>query len=237
MNDEDILSSASVGIDWLKNQRPASIKDISRSAQALYLWDIMPSGLIEMLLSKKKGSFWETDKPVLDTARACTALAGCGIVLSETLNWLLEQQEDNNWSNNEIDTSYALIALGDAGIKNEPACEWLLHNYAVEWEYVGTTSLVITALIKQNKSLYRFFIDDRAEWILSKRLFGGWKHIATSNLAIQALVLTGRKDIEKDIDPSIKWLLGKQKKGTWGDITSTSLSLISLRMYLDYFKV
>jgi sulfite reductase beta subunit-like hemoprotein len=203
---------------------------MSRTIQALSLWGKTTSDLIEILLSKKKDGFWETEKPLLDTARACSALAGCGIIYSDTINWILDRQEyDGNWNNNEIDTSYALIALGDAGIKNESGCEWLRRNYGERWEHAGTTSLIITALLKQNKTKYGEFIKDRSSWLLSKRQSGGWIYTATSNLAIQALMLAG----EADITPSIQWLLEKQDNGNWGDITSTSLSLISLKMYLD----
>lgn len=180
-----------------------------------------------MLLSQRKNGFWETDKPLLDTARACSALAGCGIIRSDIVDWILAQQKNDNWSNSEIDTSYALIALGEAGVKNEGGCKWLLQNYGEKWEHAGTTSLVITALLKQNKKKYLDFIKDRSRWLLSKRQSGGWTYVATTNLAIQALILAE----EADIAPSIKWLMGKQDNGNWGDITSTSLSLISLKMY------
>ncbi len=235
MNKTDILNAANAGIEWLKSQKPATVKDLSRHIQALCLWNETASDLVQLLLSKKKGIYWETEKPLLDTARACSALARCGFGQQDAIQWILGQQKNGNWSNNEIDTSYALIALGEAGEKNEAGCEWLAGNYGKKWEHAGTTSLIITALLKQNESRYRFFINDRAGWLLSKRLFGGWTHIATSNLAIQALVLAGERDIEKDVMPSIKWLLEKQdRRGNWGDVTSTSLSLISLRMYLDY---
>jgi hypothetical protein len=229
----NIQNASAAGIECLKRQNPVSVKDLSRSIQALSLWKGNTAHLIELLFSIKKGTFWETDKTLLDTARACSALAGCGIIQSDAIKWIQEQQEKDNWNNNEIDTSYALIALGDAGIKNMAGCEWLVNNYGEKWEHVGTTSLIITALLKQNESQYRFFINDRAGWILSKRLFGGWTHIATSNLAIQALILAGERNIEKEIGPSIKWLLEKQNRSNWGDITSTSLSLISLGMYLE----
>ncbi len=226
MNKKDIQDAALRGLEWLKKQKPGAIKDMSRMIQALSLWNEPTSALIGLLLSRKKGGFWETDKPLLDTARACSALAGCGIVQSDTIQWILEQQESDCWSNNEIDTAYALIAIGDCGIKNEPGCEWLLRHCK---EHVGTTSLIIAALLKQDKNKYMGFIKDRAKWLLSKRQSGGWNHIATSNLAIQALVLAN----EKDIKPSIRWLLGKQEGNNWGNINSTSLSLISLGMYLD----
>ena len=228
INKIEIYDSGSLGIAWLKNQDITEIKDLSRSIQALSLWKEKTLHLMGILLTNKKGLFWETDKPLLDTARACSALSGCGIIADEQLNWILEQQKDGNWSNNEIDTSYALIALGDAEMKNEEACEWLVGNYGKKWEHIGTTSLIITALIKQNKDKYIDFIKDRADWIISKREAGGWTYTATSNLAMQALMLSD----EKDIAPSIQWLLGRQENGNWGDITSTALSLISLRLYI-----
>ncbi len=230
----DILNAAAAGIKWLKNQEPAAVKDLSRSIQALDLWKEDTSGLIQLLLSNKKDAHWETEKSLLDTARACSALAGCGVGQPDAIQWILGHQKDGNWNGNEIDTAYALIALGEAGVKNDAGCEWLLGNYGEKWEYVGTTSLIITAFLKQNESQCRFFINDRAGWLLSKRLFGGWTHIATSNLAIQALILAEERDIEKDVGPSIKWLLDKQEReGNWRDVTTTSLSLISLGMYLD----
>lgn len=232
MDEKDIYISANSGIAWLKDQDITEIKDLSRSIQALSLWNEKTIHLMGILLTRKKDTFWETDKPLLDTARACRALSGCGIIANEQLDWILEQQNDGNWSNREIETSYALIALGDAGIKNENGCEWLVNNYGKKWEHIGTTSLIITALIKQNKEKYMDFIKDRARWIISKRESGGWTYTATSNLAIQALILSD----EKDIVPSIQWLMGRQENGNWGDITSTALSLISLKMYLTVIK-
>jgi len=217
----------------LKKQKPVAVKDISRSIQALSLWNEPASGLIELLLSMKKDGSWETDTPILDTARACSALAGCGQAQPDSFRWILNQQKNDNWNGNEIDTAYALIALGDGGVNNEAGCEWLVRNYGEKWEHAGTTSLIITALLKQDGNEYRFFINDRAGWLLSKRLFGGWTHLATSNLVIQALILAGERDIEKEIGPSIKWLLEKQVRDNWGNITASALSLISLRMYLD----
>ena len=229
INKINIDNVTAAGIKWLKSQRPAAVKDLSRAIQALSAWNENVSDLIELLLSEKKDGFWETEKPIPDTARACSALAGCGIVHPDIMGWILGQQKNGNWNNNEIDTAYALIALGDADIRNEQGCRWLLYNYGKEWEHVGTTSLIITALLKQNGKKYLEFVKDRTHWILSKRQSGGWTYTATSNLAIQSLILAG----EGDITPSIRWLLEKQSNGNWGDITSTSLSLISLRMYLD----
>jgi len=229
MDEKDIYVSANSGIVWLKDQDITEIKDLSRSIQALSLWDEKTIHLMGILLTRKKGAFWETDKTLLDTARACIALAGCRIIADEQLEWITGQQKDDNWGNSEIETSYALIALADAGIKNHQGCEWLVNNYGKKWEHIGTTSLIITALIKQDKDKYKDFIKDRAGWIISKREAGGWTYTATSNLAIQALLLSD----EKDIAPSIRWLMGRQENGNWGDIISTALSLISLKLFLD----
>lgn len=225
-----IGNTASRGLEWLKGQEQETIKDLSRSVQALTLWNEPSSSLIEKLLSLKKDGYWETKTPLTDTARACIALCGYGKVQSEVISWIHEQQRSDNWNNNEIDTAYALIALGDCGVKNEKGCNWLVSNYGPKWEHPGTTSLIITALSKQDKEKYSDFIKDRAIWLLSKREDGGWTYIATSNLVIQALILAGVEDIA----PSIEWLLGKQQEnGSWKDIISTTLSLITLKMYLD----
>jgi hypothetical protein len=224
--------AASRGLEWLKEQQPETIKDISRSIQTLTLWNEPASALIEKLLSLKKDGYWETGTPLTDTARACIALCGCGKIEPGIIRWIQEQQRSDNWNDSEIDTAYALIALGDCRIKNEKGCEWLFANYGPKWEHPGTTSLIITALSIQDKEKHRDFIKDRARWLLSKREDSGWTYIATSNLVIQALILAGTKD--EDIEPSIKWLLGNQQEnGSWKDIISTTLSLITLKMYLD----
>jgi squalene cyclase len=224
--------AASQGLGWLKEQQPETIKDISRCVQALTLRNEPASFLIEKLLSLKKDGYWETQTPITDTARACIALCKCGKVQPETISWIQEQQRDDNWNNSEIDTAYALMALGECRIKNEKGCNWLVSNYGRKWEHPGTTSLIITALSIQDKEKYRDFIKDRAIWLLSKREDSGWTYIATSNLVIQALILAGAKD--KDIAPSIEWLLEKQQEnGSWKDIISTTLSLITLKMHLD----
>jgi len=228
MDERNIYKTASSSIAWLKHQDITEIKDLARSIQALSLWGEKTVHLMGILLTRKKGDFWETDKPLLDTARACSALAGCGIIAAEPVKWILGQQKDGNWGNSEIETSYALIALGDAGMKNKSGCEWLVNNYGKKWEHIGTTSLIITALLKQNKKKHLDIILDRTGWILSKRESGGWTYTATSNLAIQALILAE----EKDISPSIEWLMARQVNGKWDDIISTALSLISLKMYL-----
>ncbi len=227
-----INDAALHGLSWLKKQKPESVKDISRALGVLSMWNEPKQELIESLLTKRKDGFWETDTSILDTARACSALAECGIKQSGTIRWILDQQKNDNWGNSGIETAYALIALGDCSVKNESGCEWLSGNYGEPWEHVGTTSLIITALIKQDRNEYIEFIKNGSRWLLSKRQSGGWTHIATSNLAIQALILVG----ERDVEPSVQWLLEKQDNGNWGNITSTALSLISLGMYLDKFN-
>ena len=229
----DALANAALcGLEWLKEQEQETVKDISRSIQALTLWNESTSPLIEKLLSFKKDGFWETQTPFTDTSRAFIALCKCGKVQPEVIKWIQEQQHDENWDNSEIDTAYALMALGECRIKNEKGCNWLVSNYGKKWEHPGTTSLIITALSIQDKEKYRDFINDRARWLLSKREDGGWTYIATSNLVIQALIISG-VEVE-DIAPSIKWLIGKQhENGSWKDIISTTLSLITLKMYLD----
>jgi len=232
VTENEILICASRGLEYLKIQNPGSVKDISRSIQALSLWDEPATFLIEKLISMKKDGYWETETPINDTARACIALSGCEKMQIDIIRWIQEQQRGDNWNNNEIDTAYALMALGDLRIKNEPGCKWLVRNYGPKWEHPGTTSLIITALIRQDREEYRDFIKERANWLLSKREDGGWTYVATSNLVIQALILAGMRD--EDIAPSINWLLGKQlENGSWKDIISTTLSLITLKMYLD----
>ena len=233
MDKTGIRDAAQAGLEWLELQKPISVKDIARTIQALNLWGEDISELSCALLSKCKNGYWKTDKSLLDTARACSALSGCGIIQPEAIDWILAQQDNGCWNNSEIDTAYALIALNDMGVKNEAGCRWIYENYGDKWEHVGTTSLIITALFKQDEKRYRDFIRDRRSWIISKRESGGWVHIATSNLVIQALVLTGDSGMVKEVAPSIGWLVGKQEGNNWGNINSSSLSLISLKMYLD----
>ncbi len=230
--DRSIYEAAASGIAWLKKQRPVTVKDISRSVQALHLWNESASDLIDVLLSHERKGAWETDTPLTDTARACSALAFCGKMQPGSIRWIEEQQVNDNWNNSEIDTSYALIALADSGVDNKSGCDWLVRNYGGKWEYTGTTALLVTALIKQDRTKYRDFIRNRIAWLLSRRQSGGWAHIATSNLVIEALILVGENQIKADILQSIDWLLKRQENDHWGNITSTALSLISLGMHI-----
>ncbi|MDL5502760.1 MAG: hypothetical protein QSU88_06040, partial [Candidatus Methanoperedens sp.] len=105
-------NAVSLGMEWLKQQQPETIKDISRSIQALTSWKEPNFSLIKKLLSLKKDGFWETQTPLTDTARAFIALCKCGNIRPEIITWIQEQQRGDNWNNSEIDTAYALMALG-----------------------------------------------------------------------------------------------------------------------------
>lgn len=150
----------------------------------------------------------------------------------------MPEKNGSSWNEDVYDTAYSLGALADMEVPDREGCNWLYKNYGPAWEQVGTTSLIISALKKQEnltKSRYfEEFICERAEWILSKReQDGGWEHISTSNLIIQALLLTGFK---KEVEISINWLIGKvRESGAWGnkedDINATALTLTTLGMY------
>ncbi|AKB13694.1 hypothetical protein SAMN02910340_01587 [Methanosarcina thermophila] len=161
-----------------------------------------------------------------------------GIVFMSSVKWLLARKRKNSWNKDVYDTSYALAALADTGTQDRDGCNWLYEHYCPSWEQVGTTSLLITALKKQDNLAkskdFETFIRERAEWILSKRANdGGWQYISTSNLAIQALLLTGFKD---ELEPSIRWLLKNvHENGSWGnqtdDVNATALTLSTLGLY------
>ncbi|MBN1134405.1 MAG: terpene cyclase/mutase family protein [Methanosarcinaceae archaeon] len=220
---------------WLDSCHPNSVKELSRLITAYALWDI-PDHYADWLIRMKIDSNWNGS--IRDTARACSALAGIGMVFPSSVDWLLDRQHDGAWNDDVYDTAYVLTALASMDELNEDGCKWLVENYGPDWEHVGTTSLVITALIKQETLVgtdkYRDFINQRAQWVLSQRgQKGDWKFISTSNIVIQALMLAGFKD---ELVISIVWLLGKSNdNGSWGkdkgDIIATSMSLITLGLY------
>ena len=152
--------------------------------------------------------------------------------------WLLARKSKNSWNEDVYDTAYALGALADMETQDRDGCKWLYEHYCPAWEQVGTTSLIIMALKKQENLAkskdFETFIREKAEWILSKKgQDGGWEHISTSNLAIQALLLAGFK---KEIEDSVHWLLENvHKNGAWGnkedDINATALALSTLGLY------
>jgi hypothetical protein len=223
------------GFEWLSAQQVHSVKELSSSVSAHALWRL-PDPYITRLILKKENGSWNSS--VRDTARACSALSTEGIIFMESGKWLLAGENENSWNEDVYDTAYALGALADMETQDRGGCKWLYEHYCPAWEQVGTTSLIITALKKQEtlakRKDFETFIREKAEWVLSrKRQDGGWEHISTSNLAIQALILAGFK---KEVEDSVHWLLENvRKSGAWGnkedDINATALSLSTLGLY------
>ncbi|ABE53009.1 prenyltransferase/squalene oxidase repeat-containing protein [Methanococcoides burtonii] len=218
---------------WIREQEITTAKGLSRLITAYELWGVendFPTKLIQL----KSENNW--DNSIRETARACSSLASSNFDLEKCGEWLLSKRENNgSWGNDVYDTTYALIALAEMEIHETKGCKWLVENYGEKWEHVGTTSLIITTLAKQEALTkdkhFTDFIEERARWILSERAEeGGWKFISTSNLVIQALVIVGLKE---ELKQSLNWLISRQNNnGSWGknegDITATALSLITL---------
>lgn len=221
--------------EWLSEQQITSVKELSRAVSAHATWN-RPNPYTHLLIQEKEGASWNDS--VRDTARACSALAAEGIVFTAAEKWLLGKKSGSSWNEEVYDTAYALEALADMEVQDSEGCRWLYENYGPAWEQVGTTSLIITALRKQEtlsgNETFQAFIRERAEWILSKKdENGGWKHISTSNLAIRALLFAGFK---AEVEDSVHWLLEKvRESGAWGnnedDVNATSLTLITLGLY------
>ena len=228
--------------EWIKSQQPDSAKEFARIISAGSLWNMPNNDDAARLIRMKQGGAWNDS--VRETARACSALADIGIVFNDSKRWLLSQQHDGSWNKNVYDTTYALAALADMGESSEDGCRWLVDNYGADWEHVGTTALVITALWKQDElsgsAVYHNFINERAEWILSQReTNGGWKFISTSNIVMQALMLVGFKD---ELEGDVQWLLGEMNDdGVWGkgdgDVIATALGLITVGMWVSGEKI
>jgi len=224
------------GFEWLSSQKIDSVKELSSTLSAHALWGLPNPYIIRLILEQENNGSWNFS--IRDTARACSALSTEGIVFMSSVKWLLARKRKNSWNRDVYDTSYALAALADTGTQDRNGCNWLYENYCPSWEQVGTTSLLITALKKQDNLAkskdFETFIREKAEWILSKRANdGGWQHISTSNLAIQALLLTGFKN---KLEPSIRWLLKNvHENGSWGnqtdDVNATALTLSTLGLY------
>lgn len=222
--------------EWLSAQRIQSVKELSSTLSAHALWELPNPYITRLILEQDNDGSWNSS--IRDTARACSALSTEGIVFTASARWLLARKKENFWNRDVYDTAYALAALADMGIQDKDGCDWLFENYCPAWEQVGTTSLIITALKKQDSlaktRTFETFIQEKARWILSKkRLDGGWIHISTSNLAIQALLLAGFKD---DVEDSVHWLLENvHENGAWGnkddDINATALTLSTLGFY------
>lgn len=223
------------GFDWLSSQQIESVKELANTVSAHALWGLK-NPYITLLILKKEDECWNSS--IRDTARACSALSTEGIIFRAPGKWLLSRKKGGSWNEDIYDTAYSLGALADMEIPDREGCNWLYENYGPAWEQVGTTSLIISALKKQEKLTesrdFEDFIRERAEWVLSKKgQDGGWEHISTSNLVIQALLLAGFK---KELEVSIRWLLGKARdSGAWGnkedDINATALTLSTLGMY------
>lgn len=227
-----------ISFDWLLSQNITEIKEISRVLMACQLWNIK-TDLADKLIETKKEGHWNNS--LRDTSRSVSALEKIGITYPDIESWILTKQENGAWNNDVYDTTYALMALADMGKYNLEACKWLVDNYSSDWEFPGTTALVISALIKQSQvkqdenNSYSDFVNERARWILTQRdKNGAWKTIATSNICVQALMLAGcHEKLSNDID----WVLQKMNEnGSWGkddgNITATALSLISLAQFL-----
>ncbi len=219
--------------EWISTQKINSVKELSSTVTAHAFWKLQNPYITQLILKQENNGSWNSS--VRDTARACSALSTEGIIYMESEKWLLARKSKNSWNEDVYDTAYALGALADMGTQERDACQWLYEYYCPAWEQVGTTSLIITALKKQENLAeskdFENFIREKGEWILSRKgQDGGWEHISTSNLAIQALLLAGFRE---EIEDSIQWLLKKaNKNGAWGnkeeDINATALSLSTL---------
>jgi hypothetical protein len=222
--------------EWLSAQQIRSVKELSSILSAHALWALPNPYITLLILKQENNGSWNSS--IRDTARACSALSKEGIVFMASAKWLLARKSKNSWNLDVYDTAYALAALADMGTQDKAGCNWLYEHYCPAWEQVGTTSLIITALKKQDNlaktKTFETFIREKAEWILSKRgLDGGWEHISTSNLAIQALILAGFKG---ELEASVHWLLDNvHESGAWGnkndDINATALTLSTLGLY------
>lgn len=224
------------GFEWLSAQQISSVKELSSTLSAHALWALSNPYIIRLILEQENDGSWNFS--IRDTARACSALSTEGIVFMSSAKWLLARKSKGSWNRDVYDTAYALAALADTETQDKNGCNWLYENYCPAWEQVGTTSLIITALKKQDNlaknRTFETFIQEKAEWILSKRgSDGGWEHISTSNLAIHALLLAGFKE---ELEASIHWLLENvHESGAWGnkndDINATALTLSTLGLY------
>lgn len=230
------LDTVKKGFEWISTQQIQSVKELSSTLSAHALWRLPNPYITRLILKQEKDGSWNSS--IRDTARACSALSTEGIVFMESERWLLARKNKNSWNEDIYDTAYAVGALADMGTQERGGCKWLYENYCPAWEQVGTTSLIIMALKKQENLAgskdFESFIRGKAQWILSKKgQDGGWEHISTSNLAIQALILAGFKE---EIEDSVHWLLENvRKSGAWGnkedDINATSLALSTLGLY------
>ena len=224
------------GFEWLSDQQINSVKELSSTVSAHALWGLPDPYVTQLILKKEGDGSWNSS--IRDTARACSALSIEGIIFMAAERWLLARKNKDSWNGDVYDTAYTLGALADMETQDRGGCQWLYEHYCPAWEQVGTASLIIIALKKQEalseSEDFEAFIRERAEWVLSKKKQdGGWEYISTSNLAIQALILAG---FEKKVEDSVRWLFSKVHEcGAWGneedDINATALSLTTLGLY------
>jgi squalene cyclase len=232
-----MIFTSEASFKWLYSQEITKVKDLARVVQASYLWN-ENNNFVEQLMGLRTGDCWNSD--LRDTSRAVSVLALTGTAFTETGKWILEKQNNGSWNEDVYDSTYALASLADLGLFNPEGCQWLIENYGEKWEHPGTTALVITALMKQdrlgNTNDYDMFIEEKTRWIISrKEVNNSWKTPATTNLVIQSLMLAGHRD---EVTESVKWILDQMNdNGSWGkengDINTTSLSLITLHEYID----
>jgi hypothetical protein len=236
MLDNIELEIVKKGFEWLSSQKTQSIKELSSTLSAHARWTLSNPYITRLILKQKNDGSWNSS--IRDTARACSALSTEGVVFMASAKWLLARKKENFWNKDVYDTAYAVAALAEMGTQDKDGCNWLYENYCPAWKQVGTTSLIIIALKKQENLIktktFETFIQEKAKWILSKRSpDGGWEHISTSNLAIQALLLAGFKE---ELEVSVHWLLNNfHETGAWGnksdDINATALTLSTLGLY------
>lgn len=223
-------------LQWLDRQHPDTIRALSRTIMAYLCWD-RPTSLMDNLLHINEEDLWTSS--IRDTARACSALASAGISIPDVSPRILSrQQTDGSYNSDVYDTTYALTALADMGEVDSRGCSWLVDHFSQDWNHVGTVSLIVTALLKQDNvrgaDIHRDIIHKYAGWVLSQREDdGGWRYIVTSNIAMQALLLTGYHD---ELLMSVKWLYrNMNSNGSWGkdegDVTATAMSLITLSRF------
>lgn len=214
---DDIKRAVEMGFSWLDQQHPCIFKEKSRFLLAYLLWN-RDNPCKDVLINELQKSL---GKDIRDISRTASVLAVSGIIIPENLRKIKEKQNcDGSWGEQDVyDTTYALIALADMAIYEPDGCTWLVNNFSPDWEQPGTVSLIITALIKQDKSQktgnYSDFIDQKAQWLCdNEENGGGWKYIATTTIVIDALINAGHND---DVCEAINWLVGKQNSdGSWG---------------------
>jgi hypothetical protein len=236
MLDNCELDIVKKGFTWLSAQQINSVKELSSTLSAHAYWKLPNPYISRLILKKENNGSWNFS--IRDTARACSALSTQGIILTASEKWLFSRKSKNSWNEDVYDTSYALGALADMKTPDKNGSYWLYENYSPDWEQIGTTSLIITALKKQEMLAesrnFETFIQERAKWILSrKEQDRGWRHISTSNLAIQALLFTGFKG---EVEDSVHWLLkNAHENGAWGnkedEVNATALTLSTLGSY------